>query len=174
MGTYSHRILQPLSDSRSFAVESSSNRNEAEKFEFEPCPQASKFSSWKVSSRTEVVSGSTHARVISQWLEEIDLAAGMEELDYSGFIVDQHQIEFETLDSKIAERNHEDNSCRIQEKDLFLVRNSIPKQTSSACGQATYLFVSMNKTQEHTMNLSDLLHVELYNDNLKMFNQAWQ
>ena len=29
-------------------------------------------------------------------------------------------------------------------------------------------------TQGHTMNLSDLLVVELFFDNLKMFNQAWE
>ena len=36
------------------------------------------------------------------------------------------------------------------------------------------LFFSINKTQGHTMNFSDLLDVELHNDNLKMFNQAWE
>ena len=40
--------------------------------------------------------------MISEWLAEIELAAGMEEWNCSGFIVDKHQIEFETLDAKIA------------------------------------------------------------------------
>ena len=35
-----------------------------------------------------------------------------------------------------------------------------------------FSFFNINKTQYQTMNLSDLLNVELYNDNLKMFNQA--
>ena len=33
---------------------------------------------------------------------------------------------------------------------------------------------NINKTLGHTMNLNDLLEVELYNDNLKMFSQAWE
>ena len=37
-----------------------------------------------------------------------------------------------------------------------------------------FLFFSINKTQADTMNLSDLLNVELYNDNLKMFNEPWE
>ena len=36
------------------------------------------------------------------------------------------------------------------------------------------LFCNINKTPGHTMNLIDLLDVELYNDNLKMFSQAWE
>ena len=36
-------------------------------------------------------------------------------------------------------------------------------------------FFNINITQEqHTMNLLDLLDVDLYNENLKMFNQAWE
>ena len=35
-------------------------------------------------------------------------------------------------------------------------------------------FFNINETQGHSMNLSDLLNVELYNDNLKMFNEAWE
>ena len=34
------------------------------------------------------------------------------------------------------------------------------------------LFTNINETQEPTLNLSDLPNVELYSDNLKMFNQA--
>ena len=49
-----------LSDTRSVADESSSKRKEAEKFQFEPWPQASRFGSRKVSFRREVMSGSTH------------------------------------------------------------------------------------------------------------------
>ena len=37
-----------------------------------------------------------------------------------------------------------------------------------------FLFFHINKTQGHTMNLGDLLNVELYNDKLKMFSQGWE
>ena len=33
--------------------------------------------------------------------------------------------------------------------------------------------VDINKTQGRTMGLNDLLDIKWYNDNLKMFNQAW-
>ena len=34
--------------------------------------------------------------------------------------------------------------------------------------------LNINKTQEHTTNLIDLLNVVLYNDNFKMPNQVWE
>ena len=37
-----------------------------------------------------------------------------------------------------------------------------------------FSFFKVNKTQEHVVNLNDLLNVELYNDFLKMFNHAWE
>ena len=37
-----------------------------------------------------------------------------------------------------------------------------------------FSFFNINKTQGHTMNSSDLLLVELYNDNVKIFNHAWE
>ena len=77
-----------LSDTRSVADESVPKRKEAETFEFEPWLQASKFNSWKVSFRREVVSGSTHPRLISEWSAEIDVAASVGELDFSGFVFD--------------------------------------------------------------------------------------
>ena len=33
---------------------------------------------------------------------------------------------------------------------------------------------NINKSQGDTVNLNDLLNVDLYNDNLKMFNQDWE
>ena len=40
---------------------------EAENFEFEPWPQASGFGSWKASLYREVMSGSTHPRLVRGW-----------------------------------------------------------------------------------------------------------
>ena len=92
-----------LSDTRSVDDERKYLKSkEAEKFEFEPWPQASKINSWTVSLRREVMSGSTHPRLTSEWSGEIDVAATMGELDHSGFMFDKHQMEFDTLDSKIA------------------------------------------------------------------------
>ena len=58
----------------------------------------------------------------------------MEELDYSGFIIGKHHLEFETVDFKDCQRKHEDFSRRIQEKDQFLGGDSIQKRTSNAYG----------------------------------------
>ena len=73
----------------------------AEKFEFEPWPQASKVSSWKVSFRREGATRSTHLRLVS---ESLIWHLVKEELTYAGFIFDKHQLEFEALDSKIVKR----------------------------------------------------------------------
>ena len=37
-----------------------------------------------------------------------------------------------------------------------------------------FSFFNTNKTQRRTMHLNDLPNVELYDDNLKMFNQDWE
>ena len=42
------------------------------------------------------------SRLVSDWLPEFDLAAGMDEMDHSGFAFDKHIMEFGTLDRKIA------------------------------------------------------------------------
>ena len=71
-----------LSDTRSVTDEST----EAEKFECEPRQQASKLKSWNLFFRREVIPGSNHLRIVSDWLAEIDVAASMAELDHSGFV----------------------------------------------------------------------------------------
>ena len=53
-------------------------------------------------------------------------------------------------------------------------KNKRPKLTVRQIMFQIFSFFKINQTQGHTMNLSDLLYVELYNDNLKMFNQAWE
>ena len=119
-------ISTALSDTRSVTHDSTSRSKTAEKFEFEPCPQASKICSWKVSFRREDTTGSIHFRLISEWLAEIDLATAMEDLDHSGFMFDKHQLEFETGMLKIIPTE-------------LLGGDPIPKQTSNAYGQASYL-----------------------------------
>ena len=121
-----------LSDTRSVTDESTSKRKDAEKFEFQSWPQASKFNSWKVCFRREVTTRSTHPRLSSDWLAEMDLASTKDELDLSGFIFDKHQSELENLNSKTAKGNHEDYSDRSQEKDQFLGGGSVQKRTSNA------------------------------------------
>ena len=137
-----HVPLTPtaVTDTRSAADESgSSNRREAEKFEFEPCPLASKFGSWKVSFRREVISESTHPRLVSDWLADIDMATGIEDLDHSGFIFDKHQMEIQSPRFQDCQRKHEDYSRRVQEKDQFLGGDSNQEQTSNACGQPNHV-----------------------------------
>ena len=74
-------------------------RKEAEKFEFARWPQASKFSSWKVSVRRGMTTGSARPRLINEWSAEIDLASGAAESDF----FDKHEFEFESLDPRIAD-----------------------------------------------------------------------
>ena len=69
-------------------------------------------------------------------------------------------MEFETLDSKIAKRNHEDDTDRIQGRDQFLGGDSIQKRKSNACTGRQIMY--------------HVFLFELYNDNLNMFNQAWE
>ena len=45
---------------------------------------------------------SNRDRLISDRLTEIAVAASMRGLEHAGFVFDKHQLDFETLDSKIA------------------------------------------------------------------------
>ena len=174
MGIFSTAV----SDTRSDSDESTSKSKEAEYSEFEPWPEASKFSSWKVSFCREVISGSPHLRLISEWLAEIELASGMGELDHTEFIFDKHHLEFETLDSKIANGITKIVPTELKRKINFLeetkYKNQRPELTGRQIRFQVFLFFNVKKTQEHTINLSDLRNVELYYDIVKMFNQAWE
>ena len=96
----------------------------------------------------------------------------MDELDHSGFIFDMHQMEFETLESKIAKGITKIIPADFKRKINFLedtqYKNKRPMLAGRQIMFQIFSFVNINKTQGHPMNLSDLL------DNFKMFNQAWQ
>ena len=51
------------------------------------------------------MSGSSHPKLVGDWLADFDSAASMDDLDHTGFTVDSNQTEFETLDSKTVEGN---------------------------------------------------------------------
>ena len=53
-------------------------------------------------------------------------------------------------------------------------KNKRPMRTCRQIMFQVCLFFNVCKTHGHTMNLSDLLNVELCNDNLKMFHQGWE
>ena len=119
-----------------------------------------------------------HPRLIRDWSAENDVAASMGELDNSRFVLGKHQLEFETHVSKIAQGIMVMIPSVFKKKINFLEetqhKNKCPMVTSRQILLQVFLFFNCNKTQGHTMNLSDLLDVELHNDNLKIFNQAWE
>ena len=73
-------------------------------------------------------SRSNHPRLISDWLAEMDFAACVEELDHPGFVVDKHQMEFETLDSKIAKGSMKNPLAEFKRKIHFSEKNTILEQ----------------------------------------------
>ena len=142
------------SDTRSVADESSSKRKEAEKFEFEPWPQASNF-------------GSTEKCYQDQLILDLRLVSRI------------------CCRSKFEKSRSEDRQgiMKIIPADLKRKINFLEEtQYKSKCPMLTgrqilfqiFSFSNINKTQGHTMNLSYLLNVELYTDNLKVFNQPWE
>ena len=84
------------------------------------------------------------------------------------------QIVFESLDSEIAKSIMEIIPTEFRRKIHFPGRDSKQEQTSNADGQPNHvsnvLVLEHQEDSGATMNLSDLLNVELYN--LKMFSQA--
>ena len=94
----------------------------------------------------------------------------MEELDHSGFLFD-HQMELETRDSKIATGIMKIIHADFKRKINFLEETQCKDKRAMLTGrQITFqvFFVVQHQQDPGAMNLSDLLAVELYNDNLKM------
>ena len=99
----------------------------------------------------------------------------MGEVNHSGVVFDERKWSFENLVSEIAE-GLQDNTSSFQEEDQFLRGDSgqtSPLLSGSQIVHQIFLFFSIKKTDGHIADVSDLLDVELYNDNFKMFNQAW-
>ena len=115
-------------------------RKEAETFEFESEPQASKFSSWKVSVRRGMTTRSARPRLINERSAEVALASGVDELDHSRFTCDSAEMRIWNSGVTDCQQNHEDRlSSRSQENDHLLGGDSKEKkQTSNACGQTHY------------------------------------
>ena len=120
---------------------------------------------------------STCPRFICDWLAEIDVAACVEDLDSRGIVFDKHQMDFETLDSKIPKGIMKVLPVDLKRKINFL------GETTKRCPLVTgrqimfpmfSLFNINSQTQGHSMNLSGLLNVALRNDKLKMLIQAWK
>ena len=84
----------------------------------------------------------------------------------SGFVFDKHHLEFEKVDSEMTERNIM-KVIQAESREIFISqkRHSPQKQCRTLTGRQfmfhVLLFFSIIKTQVHTMNLSDLLIVEL-------------
>ena len=108
---------------------------EAEKFDFEPWPHASKFGSWKLSFRREVISASNHPTLVSDRLAGIDVATRIQDLDYSRVVLDVHQMELGTLDLKDSQWNCEDNFSRVQKEDRCIGRDP-PQKTNAQRSRA--------------------------------------
>ena len=70
------------SDTSSFLEKSISKRKEADIFEFEPWPRASKFGSRKISLRRQVMSGSSHPMLVGDRLAEMDCATSTDDWDH--------------------------------------------------------------------------------------------
>ena len=93
-------------------------------------------------------------------------------------VFDKHQVEFETHDSNIDKGIMKivpaDFKRNINFSEWTQYNNKCPLLTDRQIKNQMFSFFNINKTQAHAMNLNDLLDVGLYNDNLKMFSQAWE
>ena len=122
-----------LSDTRSTGEEGGPKKKEAETFEFEPWPHASKSG---LSFRRQVILASSNPNLVSDRLAGIDVATRIEDLEYSRVVFDGHQMELETLDLKDSQWNCEDNFSRVQKEDRCIGRDPPQKQTANAHEQA--------------------------------------
>ena len=167
-----------LPDTRQVCDDNVSKGIEAERFEFDPWFRVSKFGSRKISVRREVISGPTHPQLVIDWLTEIEIATKKGDLDYSGFVFNKRQIEFETPDSQIANGIMKIIPTELKRKINFLEETQDKEKHQMMTGRQImfqiFSFFSINKTQGRTMNLNVLLNVEVRNHNLKIFNQAWE
>ena len=127
-------------------------------------PRASKFGSWKVSFRREVMSGSFHPRLFrfGHWY-------GI--LDFSGVHIRQaprrvRHSGFQRLQKESWRLFQPNSSARSVDQ------RKLHTNTNTQCCRAGKPCVTYVRSRGYTMNVSDVLDVELYNDRLKMFNQV--
>ena len=111
---------------------------------------------------------------MNDWSAEIDLATGMDDLNHAGFVVSKHHVKFETLDSQIAKANMTDFMRKIRLWDETTIQEVSAQCHRQANSVSDISFIGIFESQGQTMNVNDLLHVELHSDNLKMFNQTWE
>ena len=123
-------------------------------------------------------SGPSHPELASDRFAEIDLVTCMDDLYHSGSVYAKHRMELETLNSKIAKGIMNTIPAEFKRKINSWRKNCC--KFSVRCSQEDktvyqiFSFFRINKTHGHTMNLNNLLNVEVYNDNLKAFNQTWE
>ena len=112
------------------------------------------------------------------WFAELDVAARMEELDNSGFLLDKHHCSLKLWVRRLLLGIMKIFLAKFKRKIHVLdepqSKNKFPMLTVRQILFQIFSFFNTNKTQGHTMNLSDLLNVDLYNDNLKMLNHSWE
>ena len=75
-------------------------------------------------------------------------------------------------------RDRENYSSQSQEKDQVAWWKTVQRETyyahTSIIMYQIFSFFDRNKTQGRAMSMADLLNIELRNDNLMQFNQAWE
>ena len=132
----------------------------------EPWPKPSKLNSWKFSFRRRVTTGSTHPRLISDWLVNIALEANMADLDHAGFAFDKHQIEFDTPDSEIFQIYHGDSPTELKRKIQIQYRTGRQiifkcARSSTSTNSGVYYglerFVSCRVAQRQTQDVQSVL-----------------
>ena len=89
------------------------------------------------------------------WLLEIVLAASIGDLDHSGFVFDRHQLDFETLASKIAKGVMKIIPADFKRKTNFLdetqYKNKCPMLTGRQIMYHIFSFFNIKKTQGYIM-----------------------
>ena len=150
------------------------SKTEMDKLKFEQCRSELDSKISKTSFRSEVITGSTHLRQLTDWSSEIDLATSIQDLAEAGSVFNCARMRSATLGFSNC-RSRDDNEVRIQETSSGDRRGERTHSLSDVDWKQDRFhdLRLQNDVQGRATAMNDLLNTDLCNDNLKVFDQAW-
>ena len=155
-----------------------SRSKELDKLEIDAWPQVTRFKRWKTPFRRKVITCSIHPLQVTEWLSEIDQAtrckAWMTQRPYSAVLERNLRLWIRTWHKASWKIMNSRSQGMLRWLENHKRRKGLPTLTGRQIACKIYVFFKINDVQGRALGWNDLLNIELRNENLKMFDQAWE
>ena len=125
-----------------------------------------------------MITGSTHPQTPAEWLAKIDQATSMQDLDNVGAVSDDDHISCETVDSQTAKSPMKimkpEFRTPVQLAEEIQEKKNLPILTRGQIAFMIHAFLKIKGVQRRVVGMDDFLNIELVNDKLKKFDDAWE